>query len=380
MKKPSSIVFFSMSYFCHWERGILNREYFIHKEICKRASVRIATVDMLPYSFRSFLRSLVFRIKLKKRLKVQDDSFLITVFKTRENEFLIIAPIAYFSERLFKKKLSHFLSDTGFNDAWAWSYNPLSLAFLDKFFRTAIFEAVDDWRYHAVYRRFKKLLAKNYRIISKKADYIFSVSSYLNDVFKNEFQALNAYIIPNGIDNGGAEVPKSVFKYSRARVVYLGNIEERIDFNLLKDVAASMPEVDFFCIGKVWPSMRKKVKKTLFLTNLHFVGSLPYSDARKILPYFSSAIIPHKYSLFTQSNDPLKFYDYLSSGLPVVSTVYPDDKILKSFINLATTSETFTKATKDVIKKDTESARISRINLMKNYSWSGRVDSMFERL
>ena len=117
----------------------------------------------------------------------------------------------------------------------------------------------------------------------------------------------NAHVVPNGVDSRNIKVNKDKEKNT---VVYLGTIEERFDIELLRFLAESFKDVQFYIIGPVWKSMQKKVDDLKQLNNINFLGRKSFEESQELIKKYSVGIIPHVLSKFSESNDPMKIYDY----------------------------------------------------------------------
>lgn len=368
---------YAMAHYIHFRRGIVNRNWFIYKNLLKHYKIeKIILIDFLPYNILSFFRSLVFRYRLHRHEKIIKKKFLNTLFCINDNHYLIIAPIAFLSTALFKKQLLFYLAALNITEAWSWSYNPLDTTFLDKaIFKKSIFDTVDDWRYHSIFSKWKKSIDKNYKQIAFKADIIFSVSISLAHTFNEEW-GRHINIVSNGIECiNSAE--KSTKNNQIKTIVYIGTLEARIDVELLSQVVAKNQDKRFVFIGPVWADIKQYLYSALAdYENCKFLGRMPYNNTKKYLSSCDVGIVPHKRTLFTSSNDPLKIYDYLSAGLPVVTTVETSESIINNLLYLATNAESFNQKLHVAIKEDSESMQKKRKNIVKQYKWSDKVNQM----
>ena len=60
------------------------------------------------------------------------------------------------------------------------------------------------------------------------------------------------------------------------------------------------------------------------MPNMHFLGRKPYSDLPAYCQHFDVGLIPFKVNELTYAVNPIKLREYLSAGLPVVSTPMPE--------------------------------------------------------
>ena len=106
------------------------------------------------------------------------------------------------------------------------------------------------------------------------------------------------------------------------KVVYHGVLSDfKVDFKLLFEVAKNCDDVEFYIIGQE----REGQKNTDFLAfqslrNVHHLGYIPYCDLPDFLRYMDVGMLPTLLNEYTYSMFPMKFYEYVAAGLPVVST------------------------------------------------------------
>src|SRR3989339_864559 len=160
---------------------------------------------------------------------------------------------------------------------------------------------------------------------------------------------------------------------------YLGTIEERFDIDLLVEVAKVNAEKTIAICGPVWDGVKKQMQnKTRNLENIIFTGRIDYKLAPAYLNKFDVAIMPHKVNDFVKSMNPMKMYEYLACGKPIVSTKVAgieqfDDLIYSSndtveFINLITKA----------LAEDNLDKQQKRRQASKNCSWDKRVQIMVD--
>src|SRR5690606_20104224 len=89
---------------------------------------------------------------------------------------------------------------------------------------------------------------------------------------------------------------------------YFGNIERRIDFDLLSEVALQNLDKSFVFVGPKDESyIPKEFEK---LPNVYFLGKVPYKDMPSVLKGFNVAMIPFKKDEVSATIFPLKLFEY----------------------------------------------------------------------
>jgi glycosyltransferase involved in cell wall biosynthesis len=96
---------------------------------------------------------------------------------------------------------------------------------------------------------------------------------------------------------------------------YFGAVEEWFATHLVKGLAARRPDWQFVILGHIGIDETK-----LQAPNIHLLGMKPYRLLAQYGQFFRVAIIPFLVNDLTNSVSPVKFYEYASLGLPIVST------------------------------------------------------------
>ena len=98
----------------------------------------------------------------------------------------------------------------------------------------------------------------------------------------------------------------------------------KLDFALIRQMVMSRPQYQFVFIGKVgegdpWTD----IQDLQDLPNLHFIGPKAYSDLPAYLHQFAACLLPCAINEYTRNMFPMKFFEYLAAGRPVVTTPLP---------------------------------------------------------
>lgn len=383
MSKKPILVMYTMSYYARWLDGVVNRNFHIVNEI-EKADVfeRVLFIDLLPYDFRSTIRSSKYiyamdRNKVKSRIVYGGRLFTLS---EKRSLFSAVPMYMLGSEARkirLQKRVIKGLSNGG--PVISWSYNPFDLTFLNKeMFETSVFEAVDDWRFHSAYKSKSGELKQNYKTIATKVDHLFCVSTYLSEMFKNEFGRTDVQIIPNTSELVCTNGKEALHKNS---VVYLGTIESRFNIEMVEFLVDNNPTKHFTFIGPVWKDQKERFLKLTKHKNVTYKGELVFDkDVAALLPTFDVGIIPHHRSRFSQSNDPLKIYDYLRAGLPVVSTIPSSEKRLEDFVSVVDGAVDFNQALSYALDNNSKEKINLRKDVMSSLTWEGRTAEMLKKI
>lgn len=238
-----------------------------------------------------------------------------------------------------------------------------------------VFDAIDNWLYHPQMPD-KSLIAKNYSYVDKNADLILTVSKSLKEIFNTN---RNVYWVPNGVD---IDFFSGAIKdnYAENKVIgYVGKIQDRVDFDLVEKCLRTYPNNTFVFLGPIYSQNKKIEQLKRTYDNIVFKGDIHYNDLAVNMKEFDIAIIPHKVDEFTNSMNPLKIYEYLASGKPIVSTCVAGSDSLSPFIFSARSSNDFVKKLGYLINNQNEynpSDVISSIS--SECSWESRTSEILK--
>ena len=102
---------------------------------------------------------------------------------------------------------------------------------------------------------------------------------------------------------------------------YLGAIADWFDIELIASAARQYPEWDFVLVGAKTLSGTSQAER---LENIKWIGEVPYAEAAAWVHSFDVALIPFKLTELTLCTNPVKVYEYLAAGKPVVATALPE--------------------------------------------------------
>ena len=108
-----------------------------------------------------------------------------------------------------------------------------------------------------------------------------------------------------------------------------------MSFDLLEHVARSFPDGTLLLVGPAQPSVRDRLSASSRHSNVHWTGIRPYDTLPAAVAAFDVALIPYMLNEYTRSVFPLKVYEYLAAGKPVVASGVPSVSTLAPHLTLA---------------------------------------------
>ena len=390
------IIMFNMSTFYDWDHGVVNRNFNILNALAEEERIgKIVAVDFLPTKLRNAVGHYLKNILLEVKTGEMVYGDLTSACYQRTDKIYAYTTIdSIFSFNHVARELKRVEKILNLRNIVFFSYNPMFVEFIGKLNeKLFVFDTVDNWLEHPTYPRLirKRKLIANYEAIAKKADLIFTVSEELKEFYKKLNREKDVHWIPNGVDyehfNDEQKVNKTneLSKFDKPIIGYLGTIESRIDIDLIAKIAKAHKDKEIVLCGPIWPIVKHEINKKLgHFKNIHLLGRIKFDDAPNYVNRFNVAIIPHKLNAFVQSMNPMKMYDYLACGKPIVATGGAGLSMFKENIHLADDPDKFIEAIAYELKNDSNEKQNDRRNAVKPHSWKARADKMtkliFEKL
>lgn len=255
--------------------------------------------------------------------------------------------------------------------------NPMALKAAEKIeHKKLVFDAIDNWLKHPQMPNTAEI-KESYDFANKNAQLITTVSKDLTKLFSEN---TNVHWIPNGVDIEHFKTAVNTLgSNKRITVGYVGKIQDRLDYNLLEQCLRKCKKMNFLFIGPVLSGEKeiKKLKKRY--TNINFVGDIKYEVLPDKMKQIDIAIIPHKVDSFTQSMNPLKLYEYLAAGKPVVTTDVAGVRNISKYVYICDTNfvECILKVS-DYIRRHIISSKEIVKSIPEECSWANRTNVMVQ--
>ncbi|HSW65010.1 MAG TPA: glycosyltransferase [Dissulfurispiraceae bacterium] len=209
-----------------------------------------------------------------------------------------------------------------------------------------------------------------------KSDVVFTTADHLYRD-KRQFNE-NTYLIEHGVDhahfspalNAELPVPDDVKDVPRPILGFFGLIHEWIDLDLIEHVARMRPDWSIVMIGKSSVDISRFAK----YRNVFFLGQKPYEVLPSYCRVFAAGLIPFAVNELTINVNPIKLREYLSAGLPVVSTQLPECEKYRDIVQIAGTYDDFAACVEQVLAADSREARQARSDRMAAETWDAKVE------
>ncbi len=261
-----------------------------------------------------------------------------------------------------------------------WYYTPMALAFSDDVPALAtVYDCMDELRNFMGAP--PELVAREQELL-RRADVVFTGGRSLYES-KRTLHA-NVHLFPSSIDAKHFAQAKSITLSEPAdqtgiahpRAGFYGVIDERLDLELLRDVAAHRPAVQFILLG---PVVKIDPASLPQAANIHYLGSKTYEQLPQYLAYWDVALMPFALNEATRYISPTKTPEYLAAGKPVVSTPIHDvvaDYGDAGLVAIAATADEFAKELDASLKSKSELWTRAVADKLARSSWDSTWSGM----
>jgi glycosyltransferase involved in cell wall biosynthesis len=233
----------------------------------------------------------------------------------------------------------------------------------------------------------KKQFIESENVVIKQVDTVFAVSEKLLQKAKDINS--NTYYLPNATSyenfnrvTQNIEISPEILKIPEPRIGYVGKITPwRIDFDLIKTIAKTKPNWSIVMIGPIHPEAQNSVKELCKSENIFILGPRNYYSLPEYIKGFDCCILPHLVDPLTESMDPIKLYDYMATGKPVVSTSVTEAMKFKEVMKIGKSNEEFLSFLDDAINDAPNEDIIRRqLQIAQENSWENRTDQLIKIL
>ena len=149
----------------------------------------------------------------------------------------------------------------------------------------------------------------------------------------------NVAMITNGVQYDhwqyrSDEVPeklKAIVSKGKPIIGYFGALAKWFDYELLKKVAKERPNYEIVLIGFLYDNSFKD-SNIEEIENIHYLGIVDYKELNKYSQYFTISTIPFLLNDITESTSPVKLFEYMAMGHPIVTTDMRECRKYKSVL------------------------------------------------
>lgn len=269
---------------------------------------------------------------------------------------------------ILKLLLRNLLAEQRITDYLLWYYTPMALSFSgDLRPRLTVFDCMDEL---SAFKGAPQEMKDRECELLGRADLVFTGGQSLYEAKVDRHADL--HVFPSSIEfthfaqaRTPVDQPPDQAAIAHPRIGFCGVIDERLDIELLGEMARLRPDYQFVMIGpvvKIDPASLPRRE------NIHYLGAKTYKELPQYMSGWDAAILPFAHNDSTRFISPTKTPEYLAAGKPVVSTSIRDvvrPYGIQKLVRIADSAEEFAGAIDLALTQDTKDAR-----------WKQRVDAL----
>jgi glycosyltransferase involved in cell wall biosynthesis len=166
------------------------------------------------------------------------------------------------------------------------------------------------------------------------------------------------------------------------RIGTLGNLNDRTDWDLLEFLASERPGWNIVVIGPLHapgPLTFEGIERLKKIPNVHLLPAVDQADIPAAIAGLDVCLIPYRINEAVERINPLKLYQYLAVGKPVVSTAIPSVKPFADVVGWTTTREEFLAATDHALETTADpQRREARQAVARRFTWDAVAEHQLE--
>jgi glycosyltransferase involved in cell wall biosynthesis len=262
--------------------------------------------------------------------------------------------------------------DQKIGEYFFWYYTPMALEWTKhKNPLAVVYDCMDEL---AAFKGAPPQLIEREKQLFETADLVFTGGQSLFEAKRSQHDRVFAF--PSSIEvehfnkaRNVTEEPADIKDIAHPRLGYVGVIDERLDINLIGEVAALRPDWQFVMIGPVVKISEEDLPRA---ANIHYLGGKQYAELPNYLASWDVALMPFALNESTKYISPTKTPEYLAAGLPVVSTPIKD--VVRPYgemglVKIADTPAGFVQSCEEAMQDDSEEHLRKADEFLSQNSW-----------
>lgn len=223
----------------------------------------------------------------------------------------------------YDRALSGAARRMGMRDPVVITAHPLVAGFAEfAWARAVTFYAIDDWSAYEPHERWWPAYRESFAAVRVRRRRVATVSDTLRERIAPTGPSA---VVPNGLEPsewiGDPTPPGWQRDMLRPLLLYAGTLDSRLDIPGLVAIARAMPEATVVLAGALLdPAHLQPLRAE---PNIEIHPALSRAGVSGLIRVADVGLIPHVRSALTEAMSPLKLYEYLAGGLPVVAADLP---------------------------------------------------------
>lgn len=229
------------------------------------------------------------------------------------------------------------------------------------------------------------LLRRLDRQLTARSQVVITVSDPLNQAHQGV--GPEVVTVSNGVDDAAfsqpdlAEPPE-LAGIPRPRLILVSRLHGHLDYGLLQGIAekSGFPLVVLGLIRPMPADREAQARAFLAHPRVHWFGEVPHEQVPPYLAHAGVGLMPFRQDGMSWAASPLKLYEYLAAGKPVVATDLPSVRPLGQLVRTAETLEEWVRQIREALVSDSPELVAARQTIARENSWDRKVEQISEVL
>lgn len=261
-----------------------------------------------------------------------------------------------------------------------WLYETEAAEYLLAFPKAiVIYDCVDDHAAQAGAERNPARVREEEKVIMRRAKLVTVTSRKLYEMKKGLHS--NVHLVLNAGDvSAFAKATAGKGEILSVDSPVLGTVGAldgyKVDFELLENLAKTKPEWQIVLIGEpIVDKDKRSVQALTKLANVRWLGTIARERVPEYVKQFDVCLIPYRSSDYNAASFPLKFWEFMATGKPIVVSGLPELREYSNLIGYAENSQEFIELCQKALHSPL-SGKEERISLAQKHSWEKRVEKL----
>jgi len=245
-------------------------------------------------------------------------------------------------------------------------------------FSLLCYDCIDDLRVFCKEKQLDYYTNLQRQLVNESDLILISAQKLRPDILELRHDAPIEYL-PNGVDADffitkgmNSTLPPKLKLLPKPIIGFVGSLFSWIDTKLLEITAKKFPHCSIVLVG---PVQGIEIPN---LPNIHLTGPEPYQSIPAYINNFDVCLIPFIAGAVSEKVDPIKVYEYLSLGKPVVAINLPELEKMKHLIYLAKNYEDFIQLIHQALNEADPKLKLKRVEYAGQNSWAVRINNLID--